>query len=401
MKLNALDGYKKPYRLLTPGPVPLPPFVLEALGRPMLHHRTPEFDRVLQKVLSQLPLLFGTKEPVMMLTATGSGAMEAALTNTLSPGDEILCIDSGKFGERWAEMAKAFHLNVSVMKVPWGEAVDPLLIEQHLAAHPQTRAVLTQVCETSTATLHPIEKISLLTRSRPNTLLIVDAITALGATPLPMDDWGLDVVITGSQKAMMLPAGLSFISLSAKAWHRSENAKIHRYYFDLKRERSANEKGQTYFSSAVSHIVALEKVLDFFAKIGLSQMQQRCAALAQGTRRAAATLGINVFSSSPSPSVTALVVPEGVDGAKLRLEIEKSHNITVMGGQDQLAGKILRVGHLGAITDEDMIAFFKALSQSINSLSDHQISSNQLDLAIHELSTTLNKGPRIDYGFSH
>jgi len=359
---------KYPYRLLTPGPVPLHPEVQKILAQPMIHHRTPEFEKTLKNVSEKLKDTFATSQNVYMHAATGSGAMESALVNTLSPGDEVLAIISGKFGERWAEMAKRFGCQVHTLNVPWGEAVQVSAVANALAAHANIKAVLCQACETSTATVHPIEALAALIRPRENTIFIVDAITAVGAMPLEMDAWGLDVVIGGSQKAFMLPTGLSFIALSKKAWRFYESAKIPKFYFDLKPEEKSLLKGETHFSSVVPLVRALEVALTHLTGTAKHATQTRITGLAQATREAGVRLGFKIFSQAPSPSVTALVVPDGIDGQKLRDHIEQKYNLTLMGGQDQLKGKILRVGHLGYITDDDMRALFEILALALKDL---------------------------------
>ncbi|MCB0351089.1 MAG: alanine--glyoxylate aminotransferase family protein [Bdellovibrionales bacterium] len=361
--------HKNPYRLLTPGPVPLHPDVERALSEPMIHHRTPEFERCLKSVTTKLKETFATRESVFIHTATGSGAMESALVNTLSPGDEVLCIVSGKFGERWAEMASTFGLKTHLINVSWGEAVDPSVVEAELSKNKNIKAVLTQACETSTATVHPIRELGTIIKQRPQTLFMIDAITAVGAMMLEMDDWGLDVVIGGSQKAFMLPTGLSFIALSKKAWGFYESSTLPKFYWDLKREQKCLEKGETHFSSAVPLIRALDVALDHLTGQNKMKTLARIQTLAQATREAASHLGLTVYSKSPSPSVTALLTPPGVDSQKLRTHIEKEYNLTLMGGQEQLKGKILRVGHLGYITNEDMFALFDILYNSLRDFS--------------------------------
>lgn len=376
---------------MTPGPVPVPSTVLKKLALPMIHHRTPEFEEILTRALAELKTVFRTKLPVMILTSTGSGAMEAAIVNTLSPGDEVLCVDSGKFGERWAQIAESYGVQVHRHKIPWGEALKPKEIEKILRQCPSIKAVLTQVCETSTATLHPIEELAQTLRQFPHCLFMVDAITAIGATPLAMDDWGLDVVVAGSQKAFMLPTGISFITLSEKAWKAQQSARCPRFYWDLKREREANEKNQTYFSSAVGLIRALEEVLGQFQGSGLNKSIRRCEKLAQATRLTSGLLGLEVFSQSPAPSVTALTVPANINGEKLRDHLESQYAISVMGGQDQLKGKVIRIGHLGAISDQDMLATIKALGLSLRDLGSTSLTTAQIQKAVQLCKKTLRQ----------
>ena len=369
---------QNPYRLLTPGPVPLHPEVAQILSEPMIHHRTPEFERVFKNVNEKLKDVFSTQESVFIHTATGSGAMESAIVNTLSPGDEVLCIVSGKFGERWAQMAQNYGLKTHILQVPWGEAVSLEKLKFYLSVEENIKAVLTQACETSTATVHPVREIAELVAAREQTILLVDAITAVGAMELSMDDWGLDVVVGGSQKAFMLPTGLSFIAMSKKAWRFYETSRCPKYYWDLKSEKSCVLRGESHFSSAVPLVRALDVVMKYLTGDGKNKTLKRIQNLAQATRSLGECLGLKVFSKSPSPSVTALLTPAGVDSQKLREHMEKEYNLTVMGGQDQLKGKILRIGHLGYITDDDMLALVDVLYSSLRDLGHNELSIEQL-----------------------
>ncbi len=358
----------RPYRLMTPGPVPLSPAVREILGQPMIHHRTPEFERVLKSVGQKLKKTFLTEYPVFMHASTGTGAMQSALTNTLNPGDKVLAIVSGKFGERWAKMSEIIGCKVTALNVEWGSAVRVEDVAHFLKSNLDTRAVLCQACETSTATVHPIQELGKLISGYSETLFIVDAITGLGAMPLPMDEWKLDVVISGSQKAFQLPTGLSFIALSKKAWAANVKVKNPDFYFDLRLEKKANEKGETHFSSVVPLVRALDRVLDGLIDDQLPVAIRRSQLLAQVTRDAGSLLQMSCYSTSPGSSVTALRVPDGVDGTKLRDLLETKYFVTVMGGQDQLKGKIIRIGHLGYITNDDMCATFGVLSLALTEL---------------------------------
>ena len=354
------------YNVLAPGPVNLHPDVEKILAAPMIHHRTPEFDAILKRVLSRLQNLFETAEPCYVLTATGSGGMECLLVNVLHPGDEVLAIDSGKFGERWAEMAEVFGGRVHRLKVPWGEPVKVADVQEMLTKNPGIRAVLCQACETSTAVAHPIRELAALIRTRPETLFLVDGITGLGAFPLPMDEWGLDGLVGGSQKALMLPTGLAVLSFSKKAWARIEKNPTPRYYFDLRRERAANQKGETFFSSNVTLIRALDVVLDKITAQGLPALFQEIRQRADFTRTFAPRLGLTLYApTAPSDSVTALKVPAGVDSQKLRGWLEETYKTTIMGGQDQAKGKIIRIGHMGYIRPEQMITLMLNLAEGL------------------------------------
>lgn len=356
------------YRLMAPGPVKISEQVREALSQPMVHHRTPIFEAELKNCLQLLKSFFVTEQPVLMIPSTGSGGMEAAVVNLFSPGDEVAVIVSGKFGQRWADMAKVYGLTPHLIDVPWGEAVSPETVSQILNDKPQIKGVFTQACETSTATWHPIQELAEIVSKYEDTLFIVDAITAVGCSKMPFDQWKIDCMVAGSQKAFALPTGLSFVCLSEKAWKANGHAKCPKYYFNLLKERQANEKGQTYFSSAVSHIRALNVFLKQVEQMGLDALIRRATNLSQCTQKAVEALGLQLFSKSPSPSVTAVCVPDTVDGSALRSHMEKTYNVTVMGGQDQLKGKIIRIGHMGDISNQDQLATLEALALSLNDL---------------------------------
>lgn len=392
--LNKFASEQVEYTLMTPGPVPLPPRVLEILAKPMEHHRTPQFEAVFTRVLANLKKVFLTDEPVYIHTSTGSGGMESALVNVLSPGDHVISIISGKFGERWADMAEVFGARVTRINVPWGQAVQTNLVEEALRANPDTVAVLTQACETSTSVLHPIEKLAAIVAKTP-ALFLVDAITALGALPIPMDEWKIDVLIGGSQKAFMLPTGLSFISFSKKAWAKVETAKCPRFYFDIRKERKANESGESGFSASVTHIRALDLVLEIFLTKGLDAVYARIHALSSATLAAASEMGLAGFAQVPSPSVTAISIPAGIDGQKVRADMEKSAHIVVMGGQDQLKGKIIRVGHMGAIADHDQLRTMTAFAESLNRQKPGTVTATQIANAEMIAADILKNAPAV------
>lgn len=356
------------YKVLAPGPVNLHPEVQKILALPMIHHRTPEFDQILKSALTGLKKIFRTQQDCFILSSTGSGGMEALLINTLASGDEVLAIDSGKFGERWTEMAQVFGGKMIPLKVPWGQAVSVSEVEKKLTENPAVKIVLCQACETSSGVRHPIQELGKLIHKYPETLFLVDGITALGAYPLPMDEWHIDGLVGGSQKAFMLPTGLSFISFSKKAWTKIEKNQTPRYYFDIRRERAANQKGETFFSSNVTLIRALDFVLKLIEKEGLETHFARIQKRSDFTLKFGARLGLESFSLSPSPSLTALKVPSGIDSQELRLKLEKEHHITVMGGQDQAKGKIIRIGHMGQITPQDMIEVFLKLHETLEKM---------------------------------
>ncbi|MBT4760334.1 MAG: alanine--glyoxylate aminotransferase family protein [Bdellovibrionaceae bacterium] len=338
--------------LMTPGPVPMPESVLNELSKPMIHHRTPQFTQILKEVNQLLKPVFKTQQDVICLSSTGTGAMEAAMVNILSPKDKILVIESGKFGERWTKIAKVYGVQVHNIDVPWGQAVDLELFEQKLTDN-KYKAIFTQSCETSTATLQPVmEMCAIKNKCSPHSLMVVDGISAVGSTALEMDKWGIDVLVAGSQKAFMIPPGLSMIALSKKAWSAYTTSSLPKFYFDLGQELKSVVKNQTFFSSSVSLIRALRVSLNHWSDNGgVDEQIAHCLKLAKLSHKLTMGLGLELFSQSPAPSVTAIVVPESIDGVQLRLLLEEQYNVTVMGGQGQLKGKILRIGHLGYINE--------------------------------------------------
>ena len=350
--------------LLAPGPVQLHPQVQQILAQPMIHHRTPEFDKVLAHSLSGLKFLFQTKQPVFIHTATGSGGMESSLVNLLSPGDDVLAIVSGKFGERWAEMAEVFGARVHRINCPWGESVNPEDVRTYLKENPRTKIVMTQACETSTGTVHDIQSLGKIV-AETDALFLVDGITAVGAFPMPMDDWKIDGLVAGSQKGVMLPTGLSFVSFSEKAWAHVLQAQTPRYYFDLRRELKANQNGETLFSTSVPLVKALEFILSEIQKMGLTQHFKEIRRRADFTRYMTKVLGLSLFSKSPSDSVTAILLPKDFKGAELRAHVEKKYAVTVMGGQDQAKGKIIRIGHMGYILDTHLLEGFNRFALAL------------------------------------
>lgn len=388
-EVNSPDTF--PYSLLAPGPVNIHPDVRKALALPMIHHRTPEFDQILKKALQGIKQVFQTKEDVFLMTSTGSGGMEALLVNVLSPGDKVIAIVSGKFGERWADMAQVFGAQVIVHNVPWGKAVDVSEIEGLLRQHPDTHAVLCQACETSTAVAHPIRELAKVIHAMPKTLFLVDAITALGAYPLPMDDWHIDGIVAGSQKAFMLPTGMSFISFSQKAWGFVENAKCHRYYFDVRKEKKANLAGETFFSSNVACIRALGVVLEMVERQGLQMLFDSIQSRARFTRHFGQALGLTLYAESPSDSVTALALPANIDGQKVRLHLEEKYNITIMGGQDQAKGKIIRIGHMGYIQDDEMLRLIECLGKTLQHFDKNFLSDEKLAKVTRDARVALEK----------
>ncbi|MGZ3692144.1 MAG: pyridoxal-phosphate-dependent aminotransferase family protein [Pseudobdellovibrio sp.] len=353
--------------LLAPGPVQLHPEVQKILAQPMIHHRTPEFDEILKRVLANLKFFFQTEMPVLMHTSTGSGGMESLIVNLLNKDDEVLAIVSGKFGERWADMAEVYGGKVTRLYVDWGKSVDVKQVEKILVENKNIKLVLCQATETSTATAHDVKSLGAVV-SRTNALFLVDGITAVGAYDIRMDEWHIDGLVAGSQKAIMLPTGMSFVCLSKRAWAVCEKNKTPRFYFDLRKELKSNNNGETLFSSPVPLIKALDFILTQIAQHGLSDHFKHIVRRARFTREIAVKMGLELYSSSPSDSVTALKVPAQVDGAKLRQHLEKQYAVTVMGGQDQAKGKIIRIGHMGYIQDNDLVETMHRLALALKDL---------------------------------
>lgn len=355
--------------LLAPGPTPVPPEVLLAMAKPIIHHRAPEFDKLFGEVRDGLKWLFQTKSDVLMLAASGTGGMEASVSNFLSPGDKALTINGGKFGERWSKLCKTYGAQVTELKVEWGRAIDPQLVADSLKKDPGIKAVYVQASETSTGVAHDVKTLAQIVKGHADTILVVDAITALGVFDIKTDEWGVDVVVTGSQKALMLPPGLAFVSVSDKAWQLAEKAKNASFYFNLKRERENQQKNQTAYTPAVSLIIGLQEVLKMLKAEGLEQVFGRQANLAMAMREGMKAAGLALFpKESPSDALTAVSAPEGVDGQAVYKNLRVQYGITAAGGQDHLKGKIFRLSHMGYMDRFDVIMAVAATEMVLKGL---------------------------------
>jgi len=355
--------------LFSPGPTMLPPEVLLKMAEPIMHHREPEFEKIMEEIRKGLKYLFQTKNEVMVFTSSGTGAMEGAVSNILAKGNKALVVRAGKFGERWGEICKAYGIEFVPIDVEWGKAVRPEQIRHALAENPSIRAVYIQATETSTGVKHPIREIAGIVGKYPDTVLVVDAITGIGVFDLPMDAWNLDVVISGSQKALMLPPGLSFAGLSEKAWTFVERSNLHKYYFDFKRELKSTQKNQSAYTPAVSLFVGLREALRMIQEEGLEALFRRHRKLAEATWAAVKALGLELFApEAPSEAVTAVKVPEGIDGMKLQKLFFERFGITVAEGQDRAKGKIIRIAHLGYYDRLDMIMVISALEMLLKQM---------------------------------
>jgi aspartate aminotransferase-like enzyme len=352
--------------LLAPGPTPVPPEVLAALAQPVIHHRTPQFAAVLDEVQMGLRELFGTAQDVLVLAASGTGAMEGAVTNLLSPGDEAIVVNGGKFGERWTKICQAYGVRPHEVVVEWGRAVRPEMVAEALDAVPAARAVFVQASETSTCTLHPVPALAELCRRRDR-LLVVDGITAVGVVDLPMDRLGIDVLVTGSQKALMLPPGLAFVALSPRAWAATEQSRLPRFYFDFRRERKGVAERSTAWTPAISLINGLRIALAMLRAEGWQNVYARHDRLARATRAAATALDLRLLApEAPSPAATAVLLPETIDGSALFRYLRDRMGVTFAGGQDRLKGKIIRLAHLGYVDAFDVVTGVAALELALH-----------------------------------
>lgn len=354
-------------RIFTPGPTPIPEKVKLSQAKDIIHHRTVEFSKIFEEVCEGLKYVFQTQNDVLILTASGSGAMEAAISNLFSPNDKILVTPQGKFGERWGEIGEAFGLNVVPFEVKWGRGADPEKIGEKLQEEQDIKAVLTQLVETSTGVVNDIQRIGKIVSST-SAVLVVDAISGLGAEPLFTDEWKVDVVVAGSQKGLMLPPGLAFISLSEKAWNMVERSTLPKYYWDLKKAKKSLAKGQTPYTPAISLICALQESLRLIMQEGLDNLLKRHKLLAEATRRATAALGLEIFGTPPSNVVTTILVPEKINEKELRKKLQNDYGVIVAGGQEELSGKVIRIAHLGWMDKLDIIGVISALEMSLDEL---------------------------------
>ena len=357
-------------RLFTPGPTPLLPAAQMAMAAANIHHRTADFRALYTRLLADLKTFVGTRHDVVLMASSGSGAMEASVANLTSPGDKVLVVTAGKFGERWTELAKAYGLAADVVSAPYGQTFALDAVRARLA--PDTRAVYLQATESSTGVRHDVEGVAGLVRqSGHDTLLVVDAITGLGTTRFDVDGWGIDVIIGGSQKAVMVPPGLAYCAVSQRAWARMETAKSPRYYFDLRKERKAGAKGESAFTPAIALVAALAAALDYIREAGAGDLAAGRDALianaelcAEMTRAAARALGLKLYASVPSNALTAIASPEGLDSSVIVKAFRENFGAVVAAGQgDVMKSALFRIAHLGYYDYLDTIGIIAALEQ--------------------------------------
>lgn len=353
--------------LRTPGPTPCPDEVLEAMGSSMINHRGPEFRELILGLTEKLKQVFMTENRMYILTASGTGSLEAAVVNTLSPGDKVLSVSIGYFGDRFADLARAYGAEVKKLDFEWGTAADPDAIRQALKKDGGIKAVLITHNETSTGVTNDLESISKIVKEEFGKLFLVDAISSLGCIPVPTDRWRCDMVCTASQKGLMVPPGLSFISASQDAWDALQQATMPRFYFDLPAAQRYLERGQNPWTPGVSLFYALDVALDMMLEEGMEQVFSRHARIADMTRRGVRVLGLELLADEAhaSDTVTSVRLPEGADGARLSEILRTEHSVVLAGGQGSLQGKIFRIGHMGRVTEEDINEVLQALKTTL------------------------------------
>ena len=354
---------KKKY-LFTPGPTPIPPDALLAMAQPIDYHRSEDAVALIKDVLEKLKHVFQTENDVLFLTSSGTGAMDGAVANLLCRGDKVLVIQSGKFGERWVEICEAYGIEVIRIDVACGSSVAPEAVEAQLTANPDVKAVFATLCETSTGALHDIKALAGLTRFSP-TLLVVDAVSALGADDLQMDNWGVDVVVSCSQKGLMTPPGLAFAALNKRAWEAVERSDLPKYYFDFRKAHQRGLEGSVPYTPAITLLTALQCALNHICTEGIRNTIARHNRLAIATRSAIKAIGLPLFATSPANTLTSIRLPEKIDGKAFVKMMREKHGITYAGGQGGLSGKIVRIAHLGWMNENDVIVAISAFERGL------------------------------------
>ena len=352
--------------LRTPGPTPVPDDIMKSMANPMINHRGPEFLDLISRVTEQLKQVFMTQNDLYILTASGTGALEAAIVNTLSPGDKVLSATAGSFGDRFIDMAQAYGAEVQRLEFEWGQAVDPEAMRGALGDSPDIKAVMVTHNETSTGITHPLQEIAGIVKGEFGKLLLVDAVSSLGCIPLPVDGWNCDAVATASQKGFMIPPGLAFISFSAEAWRAQKTAAMPRFYFDLESAHRYLERGQTPFTPNLTALYGLSMALDKMLQEGLENVYERHRQIANFTREGVKNLGFELLARDEtyaSDAVTAVKIPESMDGPKFMKLLRAEENVVLAGGQGKLSDSIFRIGHLGYVTQEDIEEVFQALKK--------------------------------------
>jgi len=348
--------------LMTPGPTTVPERVLLAMARPIIHHRMPIYEKITAEVREGLKWLFQTEQEVLIFAASGTGAMEAAVTNLMSPGEKALCIRGGKFGERWAEICKAYGVTPVNVDVEWGKAVDPAAVDEVLAKDKDIKVVYGQATETSTGVRYPVKALADVARKHDR-MVVIDGITGVGVFDIKMDAWGIDGLVTGSQKALMLPPGLAFLALSERAYKAAAESKCPKYYFNAAKELKKLKENTTQFTPAVSLIVGLQESLRMLKEEGLENVFARHEKLARASRAAVLAMGLKLYApDAASPALTA-ALSAPLDGSKVMKTLRDSYGVTIAGGQDQAKGKIFRISHMGYVDEWNVMLTIAALER--------------------------------------
>lgn len=353
--------------LMTPGPTPVPEDIRREMAKPIIHHRTKEYQAIFKDVTEGLKKIFKTSNDLFTFTSSGTGAMEASIVNVLSPGDKVIVVRGGKFGERFGDIAKAYGVEVIPIDVEWGAALKPEAIEEALKNDPDIKAVYAALCETSTATAYDIKAIGNIVKST-NAILVADVISGLGADDFENDAWGVDVAVGGSQKGLMIPPGLAFCSVSQKAWNMAEASKLPKFYFNFKKYRKAYFDTDTPFTSAITLVIGLKKAVEMINSKGIDTVIGGHQKAAIAVREAVKALGLTLFSKSPSYAVTAVNVPPEIGADNVIKMLKAEFGVTFAGGQDALKGKIFRIAHMGGIDEEHVLESLKALEQALAKL---------------------------------
>ena len=359
-------------RLLTPGPTPLYPPALHAMMASDIHHRTEDFRNVYKSALTDLKEVMATANDVLCFAASGTGAMDASVSNLFRRGDKVIVCSAGKFGERWVDIAKAYGLDATVLKGEYGEVITPEQVEAALKAEPATKGVFIQASETSTGAEHDVKSMGEIIK-KTDAIFVVDAITGLGTMPLDIDGWGLDVVVGGSQKAFMIPPGLAFMSVSPKAWKAGESNDLPHYYFNLKKEKKSGDGGESSWTPATSLILALGEALKYIKKVGMANMIENAQMLARATREAATELGLELFAKRPGSSVTSIKAPAGLDSGVIVKEFRNRFGSIIANGQGSMKGQIFRMAHLGYFDFADMFGVIAGLELILNANGHHVV----------------------------
>ena len=352
-------------RLFTPGPTPVPESVMLKMAEPIIHHRHPEFKEILSRVHENLKYLFQTTQPVLTLASSGTGGVESTFVSLFSPGDTVIAVNGGKFGERWVKMPRTFGLNAVEIKTGWGKAPSSEQLVNALRAHSNAKAVYLVHSETSTGTATDVKTMARVIRDNSDALVCVDGITAIGAHEFRFDEWGIDVCVTGSQKGLMIPPGLAFVAVSSRAVSAMETSTLPKFYFDLRKALKAHAANDTPWTPAISLIIGVDAALQMIRSEGIENIWRRHERLAMGLREGIKAIGLKLFSDSPSFAVTPVWLPQGVEWKAFNKTLKGTYGITIAGGQEEFAGKIFRISHLGYYDELDMITMLSALEMTL------------------------------------